>query len=211
MITNVLTLIPCLVFIFIVIPNMPYATYISYTVSTLLALTMIALWQTALQEPGIIPRNPKHVSPEMPPAGADMGINGWKLCETCNVYRPPRAKHCTFCNNCVEELDHHCPWTGNCVAKRNYKYFFRFLLLVTILVMVVTVIGIWSLILAFTNASAGVNVFEILGANIVGFIVTIFTFICTCSLWSLCGYHVFLLQCIGQVILFTYLVPRFSS
>lgn len=182
---------------------MPYATNISYIVSSVLVVTVIALWQTALYEPGIIPRIPKQQTPDLPPPGSDLGPQGWKLCETCNVYRPPRAKHCSFCNNCVEELDHHCPWTGNCVGKRNYKYFFRFLLLVTFLVMLVTALGIWSLILVFMNVEVWQNTFDVLGANIVDLIITIFTFICMCSLWSLCGYHVFL-QFIGQVRVLNY-------
>lgn len=55
-----------------------------------------------------------------------------KYCEDCEIYRPPRTSHCYDCHMCVERFDHHCPWVGTCIGKRNYVYYFSFVLSLTI-------------------------------------------------------------------------------
>eukprot|EP00347_Sterkiella_histriomuscorum_P016348 403353536 len=56
-----------------------------------------------------------------------------KFCNTCQIYRPPRATHCNSCDNCVHEFDHHCKWLGNCIGNRNYKSFLWFLVTLSFL------------------------------------------------------------------------------
>uniref|UniRef100_A0A8C0B1P5 Palmitoyltransferase n=1 Tax=Buteo japonicus TaxID=224669 RepID=A0A8C0B1P5_9AVES len=88
---------------------------------------MGTLLRTSFSDPGVLPRGYRP-----PPRTKEVIINGQtvklKYCFTCKIFRPPRASHCSLCDNCVERFDHHCPWVGNCVGKRNYRFFYMFIL-----------------------------------------------------------------------------------
>uniref|UniRef100_M4CSU1 S-acyltransferase n=1 Tax=Brassica campestris TaxID=3711 RepID=M4CSU1_BRACM len=84
------------------------------------------LFLTSTRDPGIIPRSKEAPTLEWAsnkaklPRTKDIIVNGFtvkvKFCDTCKLYRPPRASHCSTCNNCVQRFDHHCPWVGQCIA-----------------------------------------------------------------------------------------------
>ncbi|CAH8265508.1 unnamed protein product [Arabidopsis lyrata] len=128
----------------------------------LTVLDFIFLFLTSSRDPGIIPRNKE--APEAEgldmitqssewvnnklgntkiPRTKDILVNGYtvkvKFCDTCLLYRPPRASHCSICNNCVQRFDHHCPWVGQCIALRNYPYFICFISTSTLLCLYVFV------------------------------------------------------------------------
>lgn len=49
-------------------------------------------------------------------------------CSTCDLPRPPRAKHCPACGFCVARFDHHCLWLNGCVGGANLRWFLLFLM-----------------------------------------------------------------------------------
>ncbi|KAI8991419.1 DHHC palmitoyltransferase-domain-containing protein [Mycotypha africana] len=123
-------------------------------------LAFSSMLKTSLTDPGILPRNLDIYAEEImsedasiilePPAKEIQVKNTsyfLKYCETCKIYRPPRASHCKQCNNCVEVEDHHCIWLNNCVGRRNYRPFFTFISSTALLCVLVLVSATYQLIL----------------------------------------------------------------
>ncbi|XP_023381245.1 palmitoyltransferase ZDHHC9 isoform X1 [Pteropus vampyrus] len=175
----------------------------------LFLFSMATLLRTSFSDPGVIPRAlpdeaafiemeieatngavPQGQRP--PPRIKNFQINNQivklKYCYTCKIFRPPRASHCSICDNCVERFDHHCPWVGNCVGKRNYRYFYLFILSLSLLTIYVfafniVYVALKSLKIGFleTLKETPGTVLEVL--------------ICFFTLWSvvgLTGFHTFL-------------------
>lgn len=50
-----------------------------------------------------------------------------RFCRKCQVWKPPRAHHCSVVGRCVLRMDHYCLWVVNTVGLLNYKAFLLFI------------------------------------------------------------------------------------
>nr|TKS09775.1 hypothetical protein D5086_0000088760 [Populus alba] len=176
--------------------------------SILTVLTLVFLFLTSFRDPGIVCRNTRPtesdetggentlsmewISGRTPylrlPRTKDVMVNGHtvkvKYCDTCLLDRPPRASHCSICNNCVQRFDHHCPW-------RNYRFFFMFISTATILCIYIFGFS-WIFIL---NGKR--NVWKTAMHDIVADFLMVYCFITTWFVGGLTAFHSYLI-CTNQ-------------
>ncbi|KAK1903802.1 Palmitoyltransferase ZDHHC9 [Dissostichus eleginoides] len=168
------------------------------------------LLRTSFSDPGVLPRAlPEEATfIEMEIEAANGNINNQivklKYCYTCKIFRPPRASHCSICDNCVDRFDHHCPWVGNCVGKRNYRYFYMFTLSLSLLTIYIFTFNIVHVVMrsvdkGFLNTlkeTPGTYPFRLWPQKTAA-VWMMFVLVCFFTLWSvvgLTGFHTYLIS-----------------
>ncbi|CAN9513952.1 unnamed protein product [Ophioblennius macclurei] len=173
----------------------------------LFLFVVTSLLRTSFTDPGILPRATPDEAADIerqidtsgsssyrpPPRTKEILINQQvvklKYCFTCKMFRPPRTSHCSLCDNCVERFDHHCPWVGNCVGKRNYRFFYSFIISLSFLTSFIFGCVITHVTLRSQAAKSIVQAIQESPGSVVELV------ICFFSIWSilgLSGFHTYL-------------------
>jgi len=176
----------------------------------LFSFVLATLFRTSFSDPGVIPRatldeaadiekqieipnGPNSPTYLPPPRTKEVVVCGQvvklKYCFTCKIFRPPRASHCSICDNCVEGFDHHCPWIGNCVGRRNYRYFYSFIVSLAFMCVFIFACAVTHLVLLTREDKLFLEAIKETPASV------LVAIICFFSVWSvlgLAGFHTYL-------------------
>lgn len=170
---------------------------------------MTSFIKASVSDPGVYPRNihpletddsndPLAVPPAnswaliRPPKETDIHLEvPIKYCRTCRIWRPPRCHHCKVCDSCIETQDHHCVWLNNCVGRRNYRFFFTFIISGTLLGLYL--IALSALHLRMFSQNEGVPFSDTPNKFRVPFAMLIYGAVATPYPLALCVYHIFLI------------------
>ncbi|KAI5102619.1 putative palmitoyltransferase ZDHHC14 isoform X1 [Silurus meridionalis] len=176
----------------------------------LFCFVMGTLLRTSFSDPGVLPRATPDEAADLerqidvangssttgyrpPPRTREITINGQtvklKYCFTCKIFRPPRASHCSLCDNCVERFDHHCPWVGNCVGKRNYRFFYMFILSLSFLTLFIFAFVITHII----TKSHQIGFLSALKDTLFTVLEVVVCFFSVWSIVGLSGFHTYLI------------------
>ncbi|CAH8576315.1 unnamed protein product [Heterobilharzia americana] len=192
------SLIISLTTVYLVFICFQFAATYSWSIFVLHAILVLyvlcCLTRTTFMDPGYFPfateGEAEYEESKSAPVHREYNINGVlakvKWCSTCLFYRPPRCSHCSICNRCVDTFDHHCPWVNNCIGRRNARYFFMFLVSLTLHMIVVLSITLASLLLNEQPIVFYTNIIRIVVLSLVGV-----SFI---PVFGLTSFHVYLIS-----------------